>query len=126
MAISAMSNYTDILGVAMQAAVLRDSVISHNISNADTPNFERAAVRFESYLGAAVDNFRQTNVLDLSGIRPTIVHEFSDMFYRFDGNNVDIEAEMVDLYQNSVRFDVMSGGIMNYYRIINMVIGVQI
>ncbi|MCL2171380.1 MAG: flagellar basal body rod protein FlgB [Defluviitaleaceae bacterium] len=125
MAISGMFNYTDILGKAMQTAVLRDSVISNNIANAETPGFKRNAVRFESYLENAVDNFRRTNVLDLSGIRPRIVAEFSDFYYRFDENNVDIEAEMVDLYQNSVRFDTMAAGILNYYRIINMVLTAQ-
>ena len=126
MAINAMNNYTDIIGAAMQAAVLRDTVISHNIANADTPRFDRGSVMFETYLGHAVDNFRQTNRLDLTDVRPRIVREHADMYYRFDRNNMDIEAEMASLYQNSVRFDTMASGIMNHYRIINMVIGVQI
>ena len=126
MAINTMFNYTDIIGAALQAAVLRDSVISNNIANAEVPNFNRNSVRFETYLGAAVDDFRRTNRLDLTNVRPSVVPEFSDMYYRFDRNNVDIEAEMVDLYQNSVRFDVLTSGIMHHYRVINMVIGTQI
>ena len=126
MNINAMNNYSNIVGAAMQAAVLRDNVISHNISNADTPLFRRGDVAFETHLGHAVDNFRRTNQLDLTNVRPQVVRDFSDLRYRFDGNNVDIEAEMASLYQNSVRFDIMASGIMNHYRIINMVIGVQI
>jgi len=126
MVISGMNNFTDIVGSAMQAAVLRDSVISHNIANVDTPHFERGSVVFETYLGHAVDNFRQTNRLDLNNVRPRIVRDYADMRYRFDGNNIDIEAEMASLYQNSVRFDVMASGVMNHYRIINMIIGAQI
>ena len=126
MNMNTMFNHVDILGSAMQAAVVRDGVISNNIANADTPLFKRSAVRFETYLGAAVDNYRQTGDLNLTNIRPTVVTEYGDLYYRFDENNVDIEAEMTELYQNSVRFDVMSSGIMNHYRIINMIIGSQI
>jgi flagellar basal-body rod protein FlgB len=70
----------------------------------------------------AVDNYRNTGTLDLSTFRPQIFLEYDFLNYRIDENNVDIEFEMVQLYQNSMRFDVMTSGIMNHYRIINMAI----
>jgi len=48
--------------------------------------------------------------------------EFDWLNYRIDENNVDIEFEMAQLYQNSVRLDVMAMGIMNHYRILNVAI----
>ena len=60
MRIDNMHNFTNILGTAMQAAVVRDNVISNNIANVDTPGFKRSVVRFEDMLSDAVDNFRKT------------------------------------------------------------------
>jgi len=120
MRIDNMFNHTRILGAAMQAATVRDGVIAHNIANADTPGFKRNVVRFEDTLAAAVADFRSTGRLDLSNLRTRIDLEFDWLNYRIDENNVDIEFEMVQLYQNSMRFDVMATGIMNHYRILNM------
>jgi len=122
MGIDNMHNFTNIIGTAMQAAVVRDNVISNNIANVDTPGFKRSVVRFEDMLQNAVNNYRRTGTLDLSSIRPQIFSEYDFLNYRIDENNVDIEFEMVQLYQNSMRFDVLSGGIMHHYRVINMAI----
>ena len=123
MQINNMHNFTNIIGAAMQATVLRDNVISNNIANVDTPGFKRSVVRFEDMLQDAVQNFRRTGTLDLSNLRPQIFVEYDFLNYRIDENNVDIEFEMVQLYQNSMRFDVLSSGIIHHYRIINMAIG---
>ena len=122
MHINNMHNFTNIIGTAMQATVVRDNVISNNIANVDTPGFKRSVVRFEDMLANAVQNYRTTGTLDLSGFRPQIFREYDFLNYRIDENNVDIEFEMVQLYQNSMRFDVLSSGIMHHYRIINMAI----
>jgi len=123
MRIDNMFNFTDIVGSAMQGTVVRDSVIANNIANVDTPGFKRSVVAFEDTLAAAVADFRSTGELDLSRVQPRKFLHYDWLNYRIDENNVDIEFEMVQLYQNSMRFDVMSSGIMNYYRILNMVIG---
>ena len=123
MRIDNMFHLTNILGSAMQGAVVRDGVIANNIANADTPGFKRNAVSFEAALNSAVSDFRKTGRLDLSGVQPRIFLEYDWLNYRIDENNVDIEFEMVQLFQNSMRFDVMASGIMNHYRIINMAIG---
>jgi len=123
MRIENMHNFTNIMGTAMQAAALRDNVISNNIANVDTPGFKRSVVRFEDMLADAVRDFRRTGTLDLSAIRPQILREYDFLNYRIDENNVDIEFEMVQLYQNSMRFDVLSSGILHHYRVMNMAIG---
>jgi flagellar basal-body rod protein FlgB len=117
-----MHNFTNIMGAAMQATVVRDNVISNNIANVDTPGFKRSVVRFEDLLADAVRGFRRTGTLDLSSVRPQIFREYDFLNYRIDENNVDIEFEMVQLYQNSMRFDVLSGGVIHHYRLINMAI----
>ncbi|MDR2167892.1 MAG: flagellar basal body rod protein FlgB [Clostridiales bacterium] len=125
MRIENMFDFTNIMGTAMQGTVARGAAISNNIANVDTPRFKRSVVSFEDQLQSAVNDFRRTGNLDLSGFSPRTFVEFDHLSYRWDLNNVDIELEMAQLYANNMRFNIMQSGIMNHYRIINMVIGMQ-
>ncbi|KAI4453625.1 phosphoribosylamine--glycine ligase [Holotrichia oblita] len=111
-----------ILESGMQASVVRNEVIQNNIANVDTPGFKRSSVDFESILTDALEITKSGGKLDLSRVKPVIVKEYANFSYRLDDNNVDIETEMVDLYQNSVKYDVMAESVMNNYKRINMVI----
>jgi flagellar basal-body rod protein FlgB len=111
-----------IIGAAMQASVVRGDVISNNIANAETPGFKKKAVKFETYLNDALNNYEETGQLDFSAITPSVYIEDGNFSYRIDENNVDIETEMVDLYQNSVKYDVLASGIMNNYKRVNLAI----
>ena len=123
MRIDNLFDHTRVLGAAMQGTLERGAVITNNIANVDTPGFKRSELRFEDSLARAVNNFRNTGRLDLSGIKSTIFKPYEDFNVRWDENNVDIEMEMAQLYQNNMRYSVMQSGIQNHYRIINMVIG---
>jgi len=112
----------DILGAAMQATVIRNDVISNNIANAEVPSYKRKGLRFESVLREHLDSGLVKTQADLEKIVPQIWTLDAGYSYRLDGNNVDIQTEMSDLYQNSVRYDVLAGGIMNNYRMIQAVI----
>ena len=48
----------DILQRSLDATTVRHSVIANNIANADTPNFKRTVVNFESALGDALASER--------------------------------------------------------------------
>jgi len=112
----------DILEAAMQGTVKRNQVIQNNIANNDVPNFKRSSVQFEDRLAAVVDNARRTGNLNLGNAAPRVVRHNTTLRFRLDGNNVDIETEMVDLYQNSMRFETMVSGVMNNYRKIALVL----
>ena len=43
-------NYINVLQQATDASWLRNSIISNNIANVDTPNYKRSDVQFETYL----------------------------------------------------------------------------
>jgi len=125
MRMESMFNFANIMGTAMQGTVVRGAVLSNNISNIDTPGFKRSQVVFEDTLASAVNDFRDTGRLDLSGVRTRTFTEFDHLRYRWDENNVDIELEMAQLYQNQMRFNVMSGGLMHHYRVLNMAVNFQ-
>lgn len=126
MRIENMFNMSNIMGTAMQGAVTRNQIIANNIANVDTPGFKRNVVAFEDQLRDAVNNFRNTGSLDLSVVRPVVSQEYSWLNFRLDENNIDIEFEMAALYQNSVRFDTLSSGIMHHYRMISNVINMVV
>ncbi|MFV0440708.1 MAG: flagellar basal body rod protein FlgB [Lachnospirales bacterium] len=110
-----------ILEKSMQGVVARNEVIQNNIANADTPNFQRSDLVFEEYLADAVNSFKETGELNLDSVKPTILNQ--NFSYRLDGNDVDIESEMVDLYQNSAKYDMLVSSVTNNYRRINAALG---
>jgi len=102
----------DLLQKGLDAAWTRNSVITNNIANVDTPGFKSSKVEFESALKQAMvaesGGFRAKTTrpehYDFSGsvekVKPAIVSN-NDTSYRADGNNVDIDYESVELARNT-------------------------
>jgi len=108
---------------SMQAASLRQNVILNNIANADTPNFKKSEVSFEDDFQTALYTARRTGDYSrVADVTPQVNVVDTNYDYRIDKNNVDIEQEMVNLYQNSMRYDTMVSSVSNNYQRINMVL----
>jgi flagellar basal-body rod protein FlgB len=122
MTLNGIFNQQELLGSALQASMVRNNVIVNNIANADTPGYKKRSVTFEQFFQQAVSDYRQTRVVNLQGVEPMVIFDDSRFKYRIDENNVDIEMEMVSLYENSVKYDVVAGGLMNNYRRFNSVL----
>lgn len=102
---------------ALDAKWLRNEVIANNIANADTPNYKKTKVIFEDYLR---DFLSKNNRISLSTtndrhikkiyspltLKPVLYRE-ENTAYREDGNNVDVEKEMVELAENSLSYNVL-------------------
>lgn len=106
-------NYVNVLKKAADASWKRNEVIANNIANVSTPGYKRKDIQFESYLrrelmrdgyGSDIDlNKRVANVnLDRLGTR--IYTDQSDLSYRLDENNVDINTENANLAENQIRY----------------------
>jgi flagellar basal-body rod protein FlgB len=111
-----------ILGAALGGQAARIDSIQNNIANAETPRFTARSVEFESALNDAIDNWRSTGDLDLSNARPSMHFKEPGTRFRLDGNNVDIEREMVALYIQSVRYDVMVNSVLHNSRMLGIVL----
>ncbi len=112
-----------ILGSALQATSFKNDVIQNNIANADTPDYKKREVHFEDTLNRELQNFSMTGEIDFDKLKPTV---FSDpLSYRLDGNNVDLNVEMVEMYKNSVKYDTLAQSVMNNYKRINIALGKQ-
>lgn len=104
-------NYINVLDKACDASWTRNSVISNNIANVDTPGFKRQDVQFEDYLRNEVgytesldDEVARADLDDLSA---TTYTDYGSVEYRIDGNNVDIDTENSELAKNQIKYYTM-------------------
>lgn len=104
-------NYVNVLGKAADACWSRNEVILNNIANISTPNYKRKDVQFESYLqreligdGSLDSRVANTN---LTRIESSIYTDNSNLSYRLDGNNVDIDTEEAKLAENQIKYNAI-------------------
>ena len=104
-------NYINVLERGLDASWTRNSVISNNIANVDTPGYKRKDVQFEDYLMAEVgytDNLdREVANAEMDELFATTYTEYEDVSYRIDGNNVDIDTESAELAKNTIKYYTM-------------------
>jgi len=99
------------LSRGLDVAALRQRVIAHNLANLNTPNFKRSTVSFEETLARAQSSAlapRRTHERHLSPAaapaEPQVVTDQSAV-RRLDGNNVDLEREMLTMVTNQLRYN---------------------
>lgn len=121
---SQIYNYVNVLDKAADAAWTRNEVITNNIANVDTPNYKRKDVEFETYLLAQLEGANSGNLgevvanIDLDGLTATSYTDYSELSYRLDGNNVDIDTENVELASNQIKYQALLGSITNEFSMI--------
>lgn len=111
----------------MEAASLRQEVISHNIANVNTPHFKKSDVIFEDLLAKELDA-ANSNAMPLirthgrhmpigAGEPVTAKVELQDTTtMRVDGNNVDIDIEMATLAKNNLYYNALARQIGGYFQ----------
>ena len=118
-------NYINVLEKASDASWTRNSVISNNIANVDTPGYKRKDVQFEQYLQSAVSggcsldyNVAEADLVSLTGTTYTV---YATASYRIDGNNVDIDTENAELAKNQIKYYTMLDSISQEFKRITSV-----
>lgn len=103
-------DYIRVLDKAADACWLRNEAISNNIANVDTPGYKRQDVAFESVLKKALGMNRYKSmdekVADLrtNRLRVRTYTDYSNLSYRIDRNNVDIDNESSMLAENQLKY----------------------
>jgi len=98
---------------AMDVSMLRQKVHSLNIANVSTPGYKRRYVVFEEFLKKERDELKllTTHPKHISKmdehISPRVLIDYSTSM-RNDGNNVDIEYEIVEMVKNGLKYQVLS------------------
>ena len=93
------------LAASLRGTAARHAALANNIANVDTPGFVRVDVEFQTALAAALSRSRRAHVRsgeDLAALTFRSRRDASPPF-RVDGNNVDIDREMVGLAVNTLR-----------------------
>ena len=119
-------NYINILKKAADASWKRNEVISNNIANVDTPGYKRKDVQFESYLMGALTgdgslDKRVANVR-MDTINPQVYTDYSNLSYRMDGNNVDIDTETAMHAENQIRYYALMDSMTQEFNRLKMVL----
>lgn len=119
-------NYINILQKAADTSWKRNEVIANNIANVDTPGYKRKDVEFETYLMSALvgDGSLDKRVATarLDTITPQVYTDYSNLSYRLDGNNVDIDTETVKLAENQIRYYSLMDSITQEFNRLKMVL----
>jgi len=126
-----------ILHKTMDVSTLRREVISNNISNSDTPNYKRSEVNFEAEMArvlrnedkkvrpeAAMSDPRHISFnhsKSYKDVHPSI-HLDHLTTTKNNGNNVDIEVEMMNALENQMRYQLLSQMVAGKFNKINMVV----
>lgn len=126
----------DVLHRSLSVEQLRRNVITDNIANADTPNFKRTDVSFETKLKEAL-HFKSTtpfeakttdarhipfevkpNYQDVKPVRNLDYLSQTDN----NGNNVDIEVESMLALQNQMRYDLLTRSVASQFNLVAKVL----
>ncbi|MDD6138649.1 MAG: flagellar basal body rod protein FlgB [Lachnospiraceae bacterium] len=104
-------DYINLLTKAADASWKRETVISNNIANVDTPGYKRKDLNFQGVLTEELGRCKHESLdskvsdVDLSRLDPQIYVDSANYSYRMDGNNVDIDTENVELASEQIRYE---------------------
>ncbi|MCL2137902.1 MAG: flagellar basal body rod protein FlgB [Treponema sp.] len=134
---SGFAQTIDLLQRAMGASMVRRSVIADNMANANTPNFKRSTVTFESELKRALNSEKQRPVLELTTTNPKHFPNYKELDYRDvqirrvldyassynnNGNNVDPEHEFMAALENQMSYSLLTQAAMFEFSQVNQVL----
>ena len=105
-------NYINVLNKAAEASWTKNEIIANNIANVDTPDYKRKDLNFESLLSEALSTTsthtknmdKKVANLNVASLNPRVYTEYSELSYRYDGNNVDIDTEQAYLADNQIKY----------------------
>lgn len=118
----------DLIKKTLDVSALRQSTISSNIANLNTPNYKVNRVEFEKFLSDAKVgiNLRKTNPMhfgieSIRDIEP-VVEKRTTTSINDNSNNVDIDLEMTELAANEIYYSVLIGQLNSKLASLNYVI----
>ncbi|MBB6062024.1 flagellar basal-body rod protein FlgB [Thermosipho japonicus] len=106
------SNFST-LKAAMDVALKRQEIHSQNIANAETPNYKRKYIVFEELLNESkmklsLKTTSRKHIEKTSKVVSPIIKTQKNTSLTNDGNNVDIDIEMVEMVKNALRYQTLS------------------
>jgi len=98
---SSLDGTQAILEAAMRGAWQRQTVLTENVSNAETPGYHREELNFESALRAAEGN---SEALENTSFEPEVQSQVSGP----NGNGVSVDQESALLAENGLDYEALT------------------
>ena len=121
-----MDTYS-LLRSALNVSSQRAELTSSNIANINTPNYKAKSVEFESYLKNALNgetlslNTTHVNHLNTNNLQTKVITS-RDTSLKENGNNVDLEVEMLNQSTNSLYYSALTAQLNGRYQMLNYVL----
>ena len=102
---------------AMDGLSYRRNVISQNVANVDTPGYHALELNFESTLQKTLNSSPKLNMALTNSKHQLSKNDASGPYQaklrsggteRADGNNVDIDQELVQMTETGIRYSALS------------------
>lgn len=110
---SGIYDYIDVLNKGADAAWLRETAISNNIANGDTPGYKRQDVDFEGILERELGRSKFVSLdnkvknMHMDHLNANIYTDYAGYSYRLDKNNVDPEQEQSELASTRIKYNAL-------------------
>ena len=122
-------DYINVLDRAADVSWTRESLITNNLANVNTPGYKRQDINFESVLRKALGSSKyvpldtKINEMNMDELTPMVYTDHGNYSYRLDGNNVDIDTENVELASEQIRYEALTTSIDSEFSRIKIAIG---
>lgn len=124
------SSTINTLEQAMNYSTAKQKAISHNIANADTPNYKAKSVSFQSEFNRVLNDAMKANKTDHRHFEFTATNksgysaftQTNSAAYNHNGNNVDIDKEMAELAKNQIYYNAVADRIGSKFNSLKTVI----
>jgi len=105
----------------LDVSALRQEAIASNVANAETPGYRRldVAPAFDQQLKAQMASGTLGTAPTL---QPTLAEDSSATSTKPDGNNVEIESELLAMNKNSVEYDFLTNVVSSNLKQLKMAI----
>ena len=118
--VSALEGTTPVLlSLALDAAVLRQQAIAHNIANVNTPNYRPLSVSFEENMVAqrnALERGSKLSLASLSDYQPRLLQAAET------GSRVALDEEVAKLAGNTLHHQVLLRALNKHFGLLGLAI----
>lgn len=107
-----------VAALALKGLAARQQTISSNIANVDTPGYSAKQLNFETMLQRTINgSSSMVSMAKTSRLHLDSTNSASSFYstsnrpggtYREDGNNVDIDTELIDMSETNIKYQAIS------------------
>lgn len=119
--IDSFNQNIDMLQKSLEGLWKRNEIISNNIANVESADYKAKDIDFEQVLRKYVDKKDSVQPIDASKMQFSIL-ERKGLSIKENGNNVNVETEMVSLAENKMKYDLATEALRSQLELLRTVI----